>query len=428
MFVEATCATCHRFHDVGTRIGPDLETLIDRSPKTLLAAVIDPNRACIDRYVEHVTVTNNGLTHAGMLLEETSNSITLVDLKGETKVVLRKDVDELVFTGRSHMPEGLYAKMSLQQMADLFAFIGGKEAPPRQFVGNRPELVVRGADTAFTLPASAAAIYGTDIRFDAEAGCVTSWTEPSAYVAWDFRNLVMRQVYNVWLEYACADASGDAFAVEVSGGQRIRAKVVATGGSHEYKTVNVGQVTIAAGTHRLIVRPEPTVRGPLMNLRRVKLVPAKPVPPAAALRNTPERVKQGEDGSVQLSATKAEVHGPGVVFESKYGNLGHWYQQEAFGRWSFDVRQAGDFEIHVDWACQDSSAGNRFRILVDDEVVVQAEVPGTGTWDQYRQQKFAKVRLDPGGHVLIFRSDGEIKHALIDLRTVILVPATEEPH
>ena len=32
MFVEATCSTCHRFQDVGTRIGPDLETLIDRSP------------------------------------------------------------------------------------------------------------------------------------------------------------------------------------------------------------------------------------------------------------------------------------------------------------------------------------------------------------------------------------------------------------
>ena len=40
LFVEATCSTCHRFQDVGTRIGPDLETLIDRSPRTLLTAVI----------------------------------------------------------------------------------------------------------------------------------------------------------------------------------------------------------------------------------------------------------------------------------------------------------------------------------------------------------------------------------------------------
>ena len=74
--------------------------------------------------------------------------------------MLRKDLDELVFTGRSHMPEGLYGKMNVQQMADLFAFLGGREPPPRQFAGNQPQQIVRGPDTAFTMPASAAAIYG----------------------------------------------------------------------------------------------------------------------------------------------------------------------------------------------------------------------------------------------------------------------------
>ena len=52
-------------------------------------------------------------------------------------------------------------------------------------------------------------------------------------------------------------------------------------------------------------------------------------------------------------------------------------------------------------------------------------VTGTGGWDQYRKQKFGQVQFDPGAHRLEFRSAGEIKNALIDLRTVILLPAKQ---
>jgi len=51
----------------------------------------------------------------------------------------------------------------------------------------------------------------------------------------------------------------------------------------------------------------------------------------------------------------------------------------------------------------------------------------TGTWDNYRQQKFGQVRLDPGAHRLEFRAAGGIRNALIDLRTVSLVPAEQKP-
>ena len=159
--------------------------------------------------------------------------------------------------------------------------------------------------------------------------------------------------------------------------------------------------------------------GPLMNLRSVKLVPAGPVPPRGTFRNAPEQVKQGKDGSVQLSVTKVEVHGPGVIFEPRYGNLGCWYGPEGFGRWTFDVRQGGTFDVQLDWACQDGTAGNHFKVVLDDKTVVEGEVLGTGTWDNYRQQKFGQVRLDPGPHRLEFRAADAIKNALIDLRTVI---------
>lgn len=426
MFVEATCSTCHRFQDLGTRIGPDLETLVERSPQTLLVAVMDPNRACIDRYVEHVALSKQGVVHVGMLLEETSNSLTLVDVGGKQHVVLRKDLEELVFTGRSHMPEGLYGKLNHQQMADLFAFLGGREPPPRQLAGNRPQAIVRGPDTAFSLPASAAAIYGDDVDFDSRAGCVTAWTSPNAYAAWPLCNFVMQSAYDVWIEYACDDAAaGNRFAIQVNNGQSVAGTTSGTGGWDQYRAVHLGQVAMAAGNYRLSVRPEEPLAGPLMNLRSVKLVPAGPAPPPGAFRNAPETVKQGEDGAVQLSVTKVEVHGPGVIFEPRYGNLGCWYGPEGFGCWRFEVRQGGTFDVRLDWACQDSTAGNPFHVVLDDQVVVQGEVPGTGTWDDYRQQKFGQLQLAPGAHRLEFRSAGAIKNALLDLRTVMLVPAKD---
>ena len=58
-----------------------------------------------------------------MLFDESSDRITLADLKGELQVVLRKDLEELVSHHRSQMPEGLEANGTLQKMADLIAFL-----------------------------------------------------------------------------------------------------------------------------------------------------------------------------------------------------------------------------------------------------------------------------------------------------------------
>ena len=89
-------------------------------------------------------------------------------------------------------------------------------------------------------------------------------------------------------------------------------------------------------------------------------------------------------------------------------------------------RQGGPFEFWLDWACMDSSAGNRFQVQLDQAVVLEGDVPGTGTWDHYRKQKFGQIQVDPGGHALVFRADGPIKNALIDLRGIRLVPAKPE--
>src|SRR5439155_15989602 len=61
-----TCATCHRYRDVGLQVGPDLASVGDKSPLSLLTAVLDPNQAVEARYVSYLATTKNGLTCTGI--------------------------------------------------------------------------------------------------------------------------------------------------------------------------------------------------------------------------------------------------------------------------------------------------------------------------------------------------------------------------
>ena len=125
----------------GKDVTVDLRTLVDKSPGALLTAVIDPNQAYDGRFIEYTAVTADGLMISGMLLEETSNSITMADVAGKSHVFLRKDIEELASNNRSHMPEGLQEKLDLQQMADLFAFIADVHPERLVIAGNKPRVI-----------------------------------------------------------------------------------------------------------------------------------------------------------------------------------------------------------------------------------------------------------------------------------------------
>src|SRR5207247_9537824 len=54
------CANCHRLEGAGYNVGPDLAALATRSADYLLTAILDPNRAVEDRYLEYVVLTADG--------------------------------------------------------------------------------------------------------------------------------------------------------------------------------------------------------------------------------------------------------------------------------------------------------------------------------------------------------------------------------
>jgi putative membrane-bound dehydrogenase-like protein len=270
------CGTCHRYRDVGQQVGPDLASVGDKSPPSLLTAILDPNQAVEARYVSYLATTKNGLTFTGILSSETGSSITLIGTEGKPQTILRKDLDELTSTGKSLMPEGLEKELQPQDLADVIAFIRVDVPPPQRktFEGNKPELVTPLGDGTIRLYPNNCEIYGVDIRLEKEHNNLGYWTSEEDHAVWTIE-IPKDAKYLVRLSWSCADESaGNNFVVQVES-TRITGSVPGTGTWDNYKTSNFGEVTLPAGRHTVTLRSAGKIKGSLLDLKEVRLAPAK---------------------------------------------------------------------------------------------------------------------------------------------------------
>ena len=120
---QKNCAACHKVHGVGTQVGPDIAARQDKSNEGLLREILDPNRAVDQRFAEYIAVTSDGLVKNGILVEETSNAITLLGQQGEETKLLRSELDSLTSSGKSLMPEGFENQITPEEMSDLLSFL-----------------------------------------------------------------------------------------------------------------------------------------------------------------------------------------------------------------------------------------------------------------------------------------------------------------
>ena len=120
---ETSCATCHRAGDLGKDVGPNLATIRQWNPEQVLINILDPNREVAPNFVGYSVETKDGRTLDGLIADESASSLTLKRADGLTDTVLRRDIAQLSGSGLSLMPEGLEAAISVEQMADLIAFL-----------------------------------------------------------------------------------------------------------------------------------------------------------------------------------------------------------------------------------------------------------------------------------------------------------------
>ena len=117
------CSICHQVGKIGIQVAPDLSSVKNKSAADLLIAILDPNREAQPNFNVYTVVTLQGQILTGIIATETSNSITLRRAEGKQDIILRSNIDELISTGTSLMPEGFEKELTPQNIADVIAFV-----------------------------------------------------------------------------------------------------------------------------------------------------------------------------------------------------------------------------------------------------------------------------------------------------------------
>jgi putative heme-binding domain-containing protein len=117
------CAKCHTHSGEGSKIGPDLTGMAVHPKAELLTHVIDPSRNVEGNYRVYTVVLDDGRLLTGLLAGETKTSIEIVDAEAKRHAVLRENIEELVASSKSLMPEGFEKQVPPDRIVDLLEFL-----------------------------------------------------------------------------------------------------------------------------------------------------------------------------------------------------------------------------------------------------------------------------------------------------------------
>lgn len=120
---EKTCANCHQLGGKGYAIGPNLASSPSRDGTVLLTHILDPSQYVLPNFVQYIVIDKQGRSFSGLLAAQTATSVTLKKEKDETVTILRRDIEEMATSGKSLMPEGLEKLITVQEMANLLAYL-----------------------------------------------------------------------------------------------------------------------------------------------------------------------------------------------------------------------------------------------------------------------------------------------------------------
>jgi len=124
-------------------VGPNLAEFAGKSSADFVVAMLDPNAAINPNYIAYNVETKEGRSLSGIVRNETSAGLTLVQGGGVRESIVRRDIGSIRASALSLMPEGLEQALSPQDMADLIAWL--KSGGPASF-GSATDTATARAD------------------------------------------------------------------------------------------------------------------------------------------------------------------------------------------------------------------------------------------------------------------------------------------
>jgi putative heme-binding domain-containing protein len=123
-YEKAACATCHRFGDLGTEVGPDLTDVGKRfKRKDLIEAILYPSKTISDLWQATQITTTDGKSYFGVIEGQDSSQITLRLVTKEKVNIPVSQIKTREAAKVSLMPENLLNNLNVQEAAALMMFL-----------------------------------------------------------------------------------------------------------------------------------------------------------------------------------------------------------------------------------------------------------------------------------------------------------------
>jgi alpha-L-fucosidase len=129
-----------------------------------------------------------------------------------------------------------------------------------------------GPDGSVALEARDVMAHGSLVCYQPTYDDIGCWLNPADWVSWSFR-LTREADYEVVVNQGAPPGEGGTYRLTV-GGKPVAAEVKITTGWVDYQDVSLGRVHLKPGKCELSIRPVKFANSALMNIRRVRVVPA----------------------------------------------------------------------------------------------------------------------------------------------------------
>ena len=123
------CAQCHKMYGEGAEVGPDITRNGRASFEQLLSNVFDPSLVIGSAYQGLTVVTKDGKAISGLPAEDSAQRVVLKVQGDKQEIIARADIEEVVPSKLSLMPEGIEKQLQPQELRDLFAYISLDKPP-----------------------------------------------------------------------------------------------------------------------------------------------------------------------------------------------------------------------------------------------------------------------------------------------------------
>lgn len=119
---KAGCSKCHAMHGKGNAIAPDLSNLIHRDAESVTRDITFPSHAIHPDYLTYLVTLKNGKILTGTLRRLDGKTL-VSDGQGVVHRLDPSEIESVVSSPKSIMPEGIPAQLGSDGMENLLAFL-----------------------------------------------------------------------------------------------------------------------------------------------------------------------------------------------------------------------------------------------------------------------------------------------------------------